>query len=221
MDDRTTYKVKTTGGLREADKVRRLVDLKSGATIDFDSVGAGISHMLPVLLAAADTHRGTLLSIAQPELHLHPNLQAKLLDILVKYAADVPGPWRKIPFSAEGHATFEQRLMDLEGSHRHSPDYVCPVESTSGAWPWTGPIFLLETHSEAMILRLMRRMKETVRGTLPLGIPGVQPQHVALLYVEPGEHGSKVHELELASDGTLLDPWPGGFFSDALKDALT
>ena len=83
---------------------------------------------------------------------------------------------------------------------------------------YTGPRFILETHSESMILRLMRRMRETAEERLPDSMAGVRPEHVALLYVEPHEHGSLVHELEISEDGVLLDPWPGGFFTEGFEE---
>ena len=80
--------------------------------------------------------------------------------------------------------------------------------------------FLLETHSEHLILRIMRRMRDTVRGTLPEGLPPVRPEDVAVLYVQPKADNSTsvVRVLELDEEGQLLDPWPGGFFEEGFNE---
>ena len=63
-------------------------------------------------------------------------------------------------------------------------------------------------------------MRDTVRGTLPEGLPPVRPEDVAILYVQPKEDGSGsvVSEIELDEEGQLLDPWPGGFFEEGFKE---
>jgi predicted ATPase len=78
--------------------------------------------------------------------------------------------------------------------------------------------FLIETHSEHLLLRLMRRMRETVNGNLPEGIPPVSPDDVSILYVQPTPKGSIVRILELDAEGQLLDPWPGGFFEEGFRE---
>lgn len=81
-----------------------------------------------------------------------------------------------------------------------------------------GNTFVLETHSEHLILRVMRRIRETNKGMLPPGKPPLTPGDVAVLYVEPQKDGSVVRELQLAEDGSLLDAWPGGFFEEGFRE---
>jgi predicted ATPase len=85
--------------------------------------------------------------------------------------------------------------------------------------------FLLETHSEHLILRVMRRMRETANGTLKKGLPGVRPQDVAVVFVEARKQGEKtgsfVRVLELDEEGQLLDPWPGGFFEEGFRERFS
>jgi predicted ATPase len=77
---------------------------------------------------------------------------------------------------------------------------------------------IIETHSEHLLLRLMRRMRETVNENLPKGMPPVSPDDVAILYVQPTQAGSVVRVLELDAEGQLLDPWPGGFFEEGFRE---
>ena len=80
--------------------------------------------------------------------------------------------------------------------------------------------FVLETHSEHILLRLMRRIRETTNGNLPSHIPKLTPQDVAVLYVEPRGTHSVVRELRLNEQGELIDDWPGGFFEEGLRELL-
>lgn len=80
--------------------------------------------------------------------------------------------------------------------------------------------FILETHSEHMILRIMRRIRESTEGKLLLGDIKVRPEDVAVLYVEPDKNGSRIIEIPLTEDGELGARWPGGFFDDRLKELI-
>jgi hypothetical protein len=77
-----------------------------------------------------------------------------------------------------------------------------------------GNRFLIETHSEHLILRLLRRVRETTEGNLALGHPPFFPCDICVLYVEPTEQGSKVIELPVTADGDFSCPWPNGFFEE-------
>jgi hypothetical protein len=79
--------------------------------------------------------------------------------------------------------------------------------------------FLIETHSEHLILRLMRRMRETYLQKNSTH-PPVTPEDVAVLYVElDGDH-SVVREMPLNERGELVKAWPGGFFEEGLREVF-
>ncbi len=80
--------------------------------------------------------------------------------------------------------------------------------------------FLLETHSEHLILRILRRIRETAKGTQPKDLPPIRPSDVAVLYVEPSERGSIVREMEVNERGEFVKAWPGGFFEEGLRETL-
>lgn len=81
-----------------------------------------------------------------------------------------------------------------------------------------GNRFLIETHSEHLILRVMRRIRETTRNLLPEGKHPIRPEDVAVLYVQPGENGSTVQELRIDEQGRFMDNWPQGFFEERLDE---
>ncbi len=148
-----------------------LQDKRTGAVVSHRDVGIGISQVLPVLVSAY-ANKEALIAIEQPEIHLHPALQAELGDVFVESAL---------------------------GENKNT--------------------FIIETHSEHLILRIMRRMRKTAEGELKDGQP-VTPDDVCILYVDqPKEKNySVVYEMRLDKDGTLLDPWPGGFFEEGFKE---
>jgi hypothetical protein len=70
---------------------------------------------------------------------------------------------------------------------------------------------LVETHSEHLVLRLLRRVREGV----------LAPQDLAILYVEMDDAGEAfVRRLEVDEAGDLVDGWPGGFFDERLAEVL-
>jgi hypothetical protein len=78
--------------------------------------------------------------------------------------------------------------------------------------------FLLETHSEHLILRIMRRIRETRDGKLPQGFPRVTEKDVSILFVQPDGPRSIVREMPLNERGELVKAWPGGFFEESYRE---
>ena len=78
--------------------------------------------------------------------------------------------------------------------------------------------FLLETHSEHLILRIMRRIRETHEGRLPKGATPITPNDVAVLYVDKDGTGRIVREMPLNERGELVKAWPGGFFEEGFRE---
>ena len=65
---------------------------------------------------------------------------------------------------------------------------------------------VVETHSEHLILRLLKLIRDGQVST----------KDVSVIYVESGEDGSFIKHLEIDSDGIFVDTWPDGFFADPL-----
>jgi len=79
-------------------------------------------------------------------------------------------------------------------------------------------IFLIETHSEHLILRILRRIRETTDGELPADATPITPEQLAVLYVQPGKEGSEVINIPVNEDGEFDQPWPQGFFAERAKE---
>lgn len=147
-----------------------LYDKRSKTIVSHRDVGIGISQVLPVLVTSFASS-GRIIALEQPEIHLHPALQAELGDVFIE-------------------AALGERKNTL----------------------------IIETHSEHILLRIMRRIRETASGKLPEGILPVHPEDVMVLFVQPEGSRSIIHEIPLNEKGDLVKPWPGGFFEEDFKE---
>jgi len=160
--ERTAAEIARAIDESDADRIRELVlvDQRTNTVVTHRDVGIGISQVLPVLVMAYGS-QGKLLAMEQPEIHLHPALQAELGDVFIEAAL---------------------------GERRNT--------------------FILETHSEHLILRLMRRMREGK----------ISPDDVGVVFVEPLTRGSRFIELRIDEEGDFIDEWPGGFFEESFNE---
>ena len=77
-----------------------------------------------------------------------------------------------------------------------------------------GGIFLIETHSEHLMLRLLRRIEETASGELPEGKPALKPDQVSVVYVDQVEGEVRATRIRIDETGEFIDRWPQGFFDE-------
>ena len=147
-----------------------LFDKRSKTTVSHRDVGIGISQVLPVLVNCYAL-KEKIIAMEQPEIHLHPALQAELGDVFIESAL---------------------------GERKNT--------------------LIIESHSEHVLLRIMRRMRETASEKLPEGCLPVRPEDVMVLFVEPDGSRSIVREMLLNERGDLIKPWPGGFFEENFKE---
>src|SRR6185312_14260200 len=79
---------------------------------------------------------------------------------------------------------------------------------------WYREAVLVETHSEHLMLRLIKRIRQTGRERLPQEAKPLTPDEVAVVYVEPSDDGLRIRPLRLDETGEFLDRWPEGFFEE-------
>jgi hypothetical protein len=148
----------------------RLVTEETEIEVTPSDIGIGISQVLPIVIGAMEP-RYSILSVEQPELHIHPAIQCRLADLLAHQAL-----------------CNDERMM------------------------------LLETHSEHLILRLLRRVRELNEGNLQPGDPEVRPQDLSILYVTSLPEGLEITELPVTEDGDFAREWPRGFFGERFEE---
>ena len=146
-----------------------LVDAQ-GRKLSFNEVGSGLGYVLPVLCGVCDVVDGSFslqgfLFIQQPELHLHPALQAALGDVFIECS-----PGRQV---------------------------------------------VIETHSEHLLLRILKRIRQTCSSRPPVPELQIKPEDVSILYFDPSPTGvTHVRRIRIGEDGDFLDRWPRGFFGE-------
>ncbi len=108
------------------------------------------------------------------------------------------------------------RLIAIEQPelHIHPAVQVALGDLFARAATDNGSLFLIETHSEHLILRLLRRIRETTDGELPPGLPALSAGQVGVIYVERSETGVKLTALPIDQTGEFKTHWPAGFFEE-------
>ena len=135
-------------------------------------VGVGISQVLPVVVAAQD-RSASLVTIEQPELHIHPAVQVGLGDLFI-----------------DGALT-------------------------------KGLSFLIETHSEHLVMRLQRRLREQMAGEALAETETLDPKDVSFVYLGRDQSGCvRVSHIGLTDQGKFDSPWPNGFFAERAAEVL-
>jgi len=79
---------------------------------------------------------------------------------------------------------------------------------------------IIETHSEYILLRCLRRIRETTKGKHSAQSPiALTPDDISVLYFCPQADGStEVKKLRVSSQGDFIDRWPRGFFEERGKE---
>ena len=78
-------------------------------------------------------------------------------------------------------------------------------------------IFILETHSEHLMLRFLRRIRETGENAAPENRT-LTPAELAVYFIEQGEAGTSCIAIRVDEDGDFIDRWPKGFFNERVKE---
>lgn len=82
-----------------------------------------------------------------------------------------------------------------------------------------GRFSIIETHSEHLLLRILRRIRETSAGKVLDRELQCQPEAVAVLYFAPQADGStQIHQLRVTRGGDFMDRWPDGFFEERSRE---
>lgn len=88
--------------VKPIDKSQRLYEATAtigGVESSLMDVGFGVSQILPVVTSLISAPKGSIILLEQPELHLHPNAQAALADLML-YAAES----RNLQLIVESHS---------------------------------------------------------------------------------------------------------------------
>lgn len=95
------------------------------------------------------------------------------------------------------HPALQVELADL---------FICASKTNN-------KMFLIETHSEHLMLRFLRRIRETTEKRAPEKL-GLKKEDVSIIYVEPDQFGTFLSSIHTDEDGEFVERWPRGFFSE-------
>jgi hypothetical protein len=188
-----------------------LKEQESELPINLKNTGYGASQVIPIIVHIVTARqrvnplKSVYIVIEQPELHLHPQAQAQLADLLAETIYVLP------------------YIEDIEGKKEKSQVN-----------------FLLETHSEHLLLRLQSRVAETFIAQNSGGTPLItSPAHeeakrkrksgvhlaqedFGAYYVTRQSGVSLSTMLEISEDGDLINTPPSfdDFFADDLLETI-
>jgi predicted ATPase len=123
---------------------------------------------------------------------------AQELPILVQRVLDV----------LEHPSSSTLEIIEQPELHLHPAAHAALADLYLEAARNTGVRFLIETHSEALLLRLRRRIAEGSHS----------PESVAIYFVDQRDGASTVRRVRIDSSGQL-DYWPEGVFSEDYEEA--
>lgn len=155
-----------------------LIDKKTGTEVSPTDVGFGISQLLPIIVQGVS-----------PE-YIYPGY--------------------KIICIEQPEIHLHPRLQGELGSFFAEcidKSYVTEKVRSDDA-DIKGNQFIIETHSENLVLRLQKLIR---KGKL-------KKEHVGVLYFDNTSEGSTVKELRLNDQGEFIDPWPHGFFEESFDE---
>lgn len=124
---------------------------------------------------------------------------AQVLPILVQCAMD------KLSLRHLFEKSAPLQIIEEPEAHLHPAAHAELADLYLRVAEETGTQFLIETHSETLLLRLRRRIAEMDND--------YGPEMVAIYVVEQHDGVSSARRVELDSLGNLDDSWPPGYFS--------
>ncbi|MDC0220397.1 DUF3696 domain-containing protein [Gammaproteobacteria bacterium] len=106
-----------------------------------------------------------------------------------------------------------KNLIFIEEPELHlHPRAQCELADVFIAGASSRRSLILETHSEHMILRLLRRVREGV----------VPPKDINLYYFKPTKDGgTQIKQIRVSPDGEFLNTWPDGFFGEREQELFS
>lgn len=80
--------------------------------------------------------------------------------------------------------------------------------------------FILETHSEHLMLRFLRRIRETDENEAPKN-RNLIPAELSIYFIEQGETGISCFPIRVDDEGDFIDRWPKGFFNERAEELFS
>jgi hypothetical protein len=116
-----------------------------------------------------------------------------------------------LPVLVAGYALQQDSLFIVEQPELHiHPKAQAELGEFFCALIQRGVQSIVETHSEHLILRIQQKV----------ALGELNPNDVAISFINPTPEGKEVVDLPLDRDGLFTKPWPGGFFEERKREIL-
>jgi hypothetical protein len=128
------FKVQPIAPNRRDYEVRLCSRPNSVKAVLITDVGFGVSQILPVLVLCHYAPAGSTVILEQPEIHLHPSVQAGLADLFVEVALE-----RNLQIIVESHSEhllrrLQRRIAEAELiTHEQAALYFCNMDDTGAS----------------------------------------------------------------------------------------
>ncbi len=111
----------------------RVKKTESSPEVLITDVGFGVSQILPILVLCYYVPLGTTVLLEQPEIHLHPSVQAWLADVLIEVVTK-----RKLQVILESHSEhllrrIQRRIAEGQIPSESTALYFCRMENSSSS----------------------------------------------------------------------------------------
>jgi predicted ATPase len=207
------------------DVIKPMIELFSNKMVPLNQISSGSLQLLPILFfLCTNLKRSKHFFIQQPELHLHPRLQSKIVDLLI----DALNP-TIIDFWDEAYNELAEKynetdILDrvaLQRDYLPAPDLIKEDSSFAN---YTVPTHLIiETHSEHLLKKLQVLVSQG--KTLQLwpdgrysGVDVKLKDAFSIYYFAKDKNGNtKAIEMELDDNGFFKTETPKGFFDESLE----
>lgn len=176
------------------DKVESFVkvcNIQNGSVTDLKDIGVGISQLLPVIVNAMVSPN---FSVEQPELHIHPKMQSTVADLFV-----FEGLYAPESAKIKGKV-ISVNTKNLDGDEKTYKFIERQDEHKS--------FILVETHSEHLMLRLLKRVRQNI----------LNPKDLAVYYFKNDQGKSSIVHLGVDVEGDFTSHWPDGFFEERIQE---
>ncbi|WP_158148451.1 AAA family ATPase [Vibrio fluvialis] len=79
-------------------------------------------------------------------------------------------------------------------------------------------MFLIETHSEHLLLRLLKRRRQTADEEIEYEPFGCRKSDVQIVFCEQSEGKTRLIPIKTTDEGEFDSPWPNGFFEERREE---
>lgn len=171
----------------------RIKNLFNGSITGAEDIGTGISQLTPVIAGVLASQS---FGVEQPELHIHPKMQTILGDLFI-----FTGLFEAVEEDKKDDENVQAiSIKDLYGEEK---TYYFRKKADADK-----SFILAETHSEHLLLRLLKRIREGI----------LNPQDLAINYIASQQGKSQVTPIGVNQDGDFTNQWPDGFFEERLDE---